>query len=943
MLATRMILGGAFLFFLLALNGWFLGTFLSSHQEERAKLQQERRVQGDIQLTDQWVRRMGQRYDQMRRYLLTLSPKEQRLRVAEDEDILAMIGGSLRWPDDLRRKDEDVVVTFNSRKQLVRLPEPLGYALRISSRQKPRLDLYFKIHTLHGVMVDLTRFSEQSVGVIYSSPAKGFAMFSPQSFSAVKLELKDGQGEPPQRVFFPSLGEGEYLRAGGKSHRYDYQLMLLTPVSELDALPREFYPGLILAHALVFVGIGVWGWFFLWPIRGFQALEACLPKEFLKGPPGIARVWSGLRELIPHYQALKKDLGDHQRALQEKELEIGEKERVILSIVEDLELEKNKLKENSKILQAVMHNIGEGIIFADPTGKILLHNKTATMVFGPKPEQVWVPHGPMPGLYEEDGKTPFFGETSPLRLALREGKSRNVVVYFQKDAKAPGRYLAVASETIWDHREGLLGALMTFRDITVERLEKKRLQLILNATPSGMLLVDEEHRIVEVNQATEEIFGYQGKELVGLSVHDLVPLAKRRPHEEMARQFFRDHRSRRFGTGKELTGVKKDGSLVPLMIGLTPFDMSGKAYVVAAVVDLTPQKEYLASLEAMNRELRRSNEDLSDFAYVTSHDLRSPLRAIDHLAQWIEKDSGAHLSEESKKDLALLRSRVVRMDQLLEGLLQYSRISQLDSEVQTMGFSALIHEVVDLLDKPKEFRIEIPAKLPTITTKLVPLRSVLMNLISNAIKHRKTDHDQVRVFCLHLGHRLKICVIDNGPGIPFNQLSAVFGIFKTLKSKDELETSGMGLAIVKKTVQKMGEEVIALRNPTGGSAFVFGWPLWEPNLTPPPEANEWEVLREELERDQIPMALWVEPGEIKKANDSFKRRFAGASEAMLVEKVAEWLQNALGKKVELRTMFETKDPMIHLTHEGSHCVKCLDIAIFHDSEQGQRWGVMVCN
>ena len=225
-------------------------------------------------------------------------------------------------------------------------------------------------------------------------------------------------------------------------------------------------------------------------------------------------------------------------------------------------------------------------------------------------------------------------------------------------------------------------------------------------------------------------------------------------------------------------------------------------------------------------ELKRSNSDLDDFAYVASHDLKSPLRGIDNLAKWIEEDCGDIISEESRIDLKKMRVRVARMEDLLDGLLQYSRIGRADQDVKQVDLNDIIENLKEILDRPSAFKIEVVGSLPVLQAKVTPLNVVIRNLISNSIKHRNKDDGRVEIRCTDAGGQFyKLSISDNGSGIPEDQFENIFGLFKTIKSRDQVEASGLGLAIVKKIVEQEGGKVTVVNNKdAAGITFVFTWP-----------------------------------------------------------------------------------------------------------------------
>jgi len=223
-------------------------------------------------------------------------------------------------------------------------------------------------------------------------------------------------------------------------------------------------------------------------------------------------------------------------------------------------------------------------------------------------------------------------------------------------------------------------------------------------------------------------------------------------------------------------------------------------------------------------ELRRSNEELDRFAYVASHDLKSPLRAIDHLSSWIVQDAAEQLPSASQEHLSKLRGRVKRMEKLLDDLLAYSRADRFKYPKQKVDTATLVADVAQLVTPVEGFTVTAQAPMPVLLTERVPLELVLRNLIDNAIKHHHRIEGEVWVAARDLGGWIEFSVTDNGPGIDEQFSARIFQMFQTLKPRDQVEGSGMGLAIVKKVVESRGGTLHVESTPGHGATFRFTWP-----------------------------------------------------------------------------------------------------------------------
>ena len=233
------------------------------------------------------------------------------------------------------------------------------------------------------------------------------------------------------------------------------------------------------------------------------------------------------------------------------------------------------------------------------------------------------------------------------------------------------------------------------------------------------------------------------------------------------------------------------------------------------------QRERADELERTAAALERSNQELDAFAYAASHDLRAPLRGISNLAQWIEEDLRDTLRDETREMLALIRSRMHRMEGLIDGILHYSRAGRMHEPPATVDVTALVADVVDLLDPPPG-TVTVDGVLPVVVSELTPLKQVFQNLIGNALKHGGSGV-AIRVSAADDGDAWRFRVADNGPGIPVEFQDRVWGIFQTLEPRDRVEGAGIGLSLVKKIVEAQGGTVGLESKPGEGAAFTFTW------------------------------------------------------------------------------------------------------------------------
>jgi light-regulated signal transduction histidine kinase (bacteriophytochrome) len=228
-------------------------------------------------------------------------------------------------------------------------------------------------------------------------------------------------------------------------------------------------------------------------------------------------------------------------------------------------------------------------------------------------------------------------------------------------------------------------------------------------------------------------------------------------------------------------------------------------------------RDLIAALEA-------SNQELDQFAYVASHDLKAPLRGIANLSQWIEDDLGDRLDDQSRGHLHLLRGRVVRLENLIGGILAYSRAGRDSSEQAVVDVGALVAEVWELLAPPATARLEVAAPLPQLRASRVQLQQILLNLIGNAIKYNAERALTIRVVVQRAGRRWEFSVADDGIGIAPEYAEKIWGLFQTLERRDKIESTGIGLSVVRKIVESRGGKAWVESELGRGATFRFTWP-----------------------------------------------------------------------------------------------------------------------
>lgn len=237
------------------------------------------------------------------------------------------------------------------------------------------------------------------------------------------------------------------------------------------------------------------------------------------------------------------------------------------------------------------------------------------------------------------------------------------------------------------------------------------------------------------------------------------------------------------------------------------------------------RKALIAQNRAFEVKLQRAEEEINQLVYVASHDLKAPLRGVDSLASWIAEDLGDDLQADVKANIELLRGRVRRLEALLNDILTFSRIGRITDDVKTVEMGPFLEDLVDLLTLPPGFTVRWPSDLPVLRAPPASLEQVFGNLIGNVVKHHDRSRGVIDISCADAGDYYEFSIADDGPGIAPEFHGRIFQMFQSLRPRDEVEGSGMGLAIVKKTIESQGGR-ISVESEAGrrGTIFRFTWP-----------------------------------------------------------------------------------------------------------------------
>lgn len=348
------------------------------------------------------------------------------------------------------------------------------------------------------------------------------------------------------------------------------------------------------------------------------------------------------------------------------------------------------------------------------------------------------------------------------------------------------------------------------------RTQEARFRTLFEASPSALLLIDASHRIALVNTRTEGLFGYARQELIGQPLDLLVPVERRAAHREHMAAYAGHPVARDMGANLELHGLRKDGGTVPIAVGLSPLAGPDGRQTLAAVIDVTERKGY-------EDKLRRSNQELAQFAYVAAHDLREPLRIIASYSELLARRYQESLDERARRYIDYLVTEAKRMQGLITDLLAYSRLEsqgQPPSRVVTdVELAAVLHTLQPLIVRVAATLHAGP--LPDVLADATQLRMLLQNLLNNALVYHGSEPPRIEISAEQQGRQVRFAVRDNGVGIGAEHAERVFQMFQRLGPKTADAGSGIGLALVKRIVERHGGQVWFESEVGQGTTFYF--------------------------------------------------------------------------------------------------------------------------
>jgi PAS domain S-box-containing protein len=523
-----------------------------------------------------------------------------------------------------------------------------------------------------------------------------------------------------------------------------------------------------------------------------------------------------------------------------------------------------ELEQERELQTVITRNMAEGICLVRLSDRRIVYaNPKFEQLFGYDSEEL---NGQPVSLVNAAPDLP--AAEAIAKEILQQIKQNGEVTYTVQNIKKDGTlFWCEATTTIFEHPDHGTVAVAVQQDIT-DRLQaeqelrekERRFRAIFDQTFQFVGLLEPDGRLIEANQTALELGGVTAEQVIGQMFWETPWWQGSHESQVQLREAIA-----RAATGEfiryevELSGAGGNTAICDFSIKPLRDETGQIVLLIPEGRDITQRKQAEAEIHKLNAELedrvaRRTaqmaqlnrtlaqtatlleerNRELDQFAYIASHDLKAPLRAISNLAEWIEDDLQGQLPPENQLQMGLLRSRVLRMEALITGLLDYSRVGRTQTEISMVSVQALLEEVIDSLDPPPSFAIALAPHLPTLPARRLLLRQVFANLISNAIKHHDRPDGRITITATDQAAFYEFVVTDDGPGIAAEYHDRIFVIFQTLSARDSKENTGVGLSIVKKIVETEGGQIQVESQLGQGTTFRFTWLKHPKNDAPEP-------------------------------------------------------------------------------------------------------------
>jgi PAS domain S-box-containing protein len=577
-------------------------------------------------------------------------------------------------------------------------------------------------------------------------------------------------------------------------------------------------------------------------------VKASLKNWRSNGISGIPRESVTLRDIILIYSAQKfslqtfipdftSDVSVATKLVHEIELYYKQVQELTLQMLEAIQQEENEKRlESDEKYKDLFDNANDLIQFVSPTGEILYVNNAWTETLGYNTEEL---KGKYIFQFVKDSHVKYYKDYRERILAGEKINEALKVSYISKSGEEiniEGYISCKYKDGIPQYTRGVL------RNVTDRLLQEKKINFyikqlaereanlshVIESAPDAVIVIDSENTIQLWNPKAEEIFEWKEAEVKGRQLMDIIiPSDLRERHKNGMKRYLTTKQSNIINKTIELRALHKNGNEFYVSLTVSHAVQEGKDIFISFLRDITQQKKTGFELENQRKQLEKSNQELEQYAWLTSHDLKEPLRKILTFSDALIKKQDSIHSETSLNYLKKIHGSANRMNELIEAVLLYSHVAYDEDLFSTVDLNDVLRDVLDdleliIISKNAILKID---NLPVIHAIPIQMRQLFQNLISNAIKYSKPEQaPEININCTNDEGGYKITVKDNGIGFENIYAEKIFNVFQRLLSNKTHEGTGIGLALCKKIVEAHNGTIYAESEEGIGSRFILHLP-----------------------------------------------------------------------------------------------------------------------
>ena len=491
-----------------------------------------------------------------------------------------------------------------------------------------------------------------------------------------------------------------------------------------------------------------------------------------------------------------------------------------------LRASEESLQKQTGILTSILNSIADGVVVADQQGQFLVWNPAAGRIIGlgpvDNPAANWTEAY---GLYKTDRTTPYPAEELPLRRAVRGETVTDVELFVLNKARAEGAFLSVNGTPLVDAQGQIQGGVVIFRDVTgpkeaaeALRHSEEQARQIIETAFDPFISIDAAGRVTDWNSQAEKSFGWSRDEALGRILSDLVvPPQHREAHIQGIQGYLATGVGPALNSRIEITALHRDGHEFPVELTIWPVRTATEISFHAFVHDITRRKQN-------EEEIRSKNQDLETLLYVTSHDLREPLRAIENFSRIVSERYADKLDAKGQDFLDRVVRGAQRLDRLIEDVLTLSRVQRQVQPAEDVAMGEIVADVLHHLEtriRETQADVQVEEGLPGIRADRRWATQAVQNLVSNALKYAvEGQAPVVQIGTFRGPEGVGLIVRDRGMGVPPDCTERIFQLFQRAVSRN-IEGTGAGLAIVKRVAERHGGKAWVRPREGGGSEFII--------------------------------------------------------------------------------------------------------------------------